>query len=161
MADAQAERDAEIWRLYARGRRQSDIARQYGVTQGAISQAIARHRATIPDETKDEIAKREIDLLTSLRDEVLALWHDTNGAPVTAGKDGDIVRDPETNEVVRDHSGRLAAIRAARELSERIARITGIDAALRVDLGRAEQAESEALAAEALGHLHGGTGDDA
>lgn len=151
------EQDFEMWKLYARGRRQVDIAREYGITQQAVSQAIARHRATIPEEAKEEIVRREIDFLTSLRDEVLSLWHGTNGVPVTAGKDGDIVHDPETGEVVRDHTGRLTAVRTALQVSERLARVTGIDAALRVDLGAAEESAAQQAAAEALAHLHGGT----
>jgi hypothetical protein len=153
-----AEQDHELWKLYARGRRQFDIARKYGVSQQAVSAAIARHRATIPQESKDEIIRKEVDLLTSLRDEVLALWHDTTGAPVTAGKDGAIVRDPETREVVRDHTGRLTAVRTALQVSERLARVTGIDAAVRIDLSASEDAETKAAAAEALSRLHGGTG---
>ena len=151
--------DLEVWKLYARGRRQADIAREYSVDQATISRAIARHRATIPEETKDEIVRREVDLLTSLRDEVLALWHGTEGAPVTAGKDGEIVRDPESGEVVRDHTGRLTAVRTALQVAERLARVTGIDAALRVDIGASEEAAAQRAAAEALSHLHGGTAE--
>jgi hypothetical protein len=158
---ATPEQDQEMWKLYSRGRRQYDIAKQFNITQQAVSAAIARHRTTIPDETRDEILKREIDLFTSLRDEVLELWHNTTGAPVTAGKDGKIVTDPETGQIVRDHTGRLSALRAAREMGERLARLTGIDAAVRIDLSASEDAETRAQAAEALSRLHGGgTGDD-
>lgn len=153
---AQEARDQEWWNLYARGRSQLDIAKQYGTDQATVSRGIARHRATIPDETRDEILKREVDLFSRLRDEVLELWHDTTGVPVTAGKDGKIVTDPETGRIVRDHTGRLSALRAAREMGERLARLTGIDAAVRVDLSVAENAETEAAAAEALSRLHGG-----
>jgi hypothetical protein len=154
---ATEDRDLEIWRRYVRGERQADLARAYSVDQSAISRAIARHRDTIPKGTREEIIAREIDFLESTRNEILSLWVETSGAPVTAGKDGDIVRDPETNEVVRDHTGRLNAARMALAYTESRAKHTGIDAAVRVDLGASEEAAAIAAAAEAQAHLHGGT----
>jgi hypothetical protein len=160
MAEAKREdRDFEIWRRYVRGERQADIARSYGTDQGSVSRAIARHRSTIPQETRDEMVIREIDYLTSLRDEVLALWTNTNGAPVTAGRDGQLVLDPDTDEVVRDHTGRLMAVKTAQMITDRLHRVTGLDAPLKVDLGATEQEAARAAAETAVNHLHGGTPD--
>ena len=152
------ERDLEMWRHHVRGKRQADIARMYGITQQSVCDAIARHRATIPEETRDQITRREVDYLTSIRDEVLALWVDTLGAPVTAGKDGKIVMDPKTQEVVRDHTGRLTAVRTALQITERLHKLTGLDAAIRVDITKTEADAANAAAAEAVAHLHGGSG---
>jgi hypothetical protein len=158
---ASADQDETIWRAYCQGRSQAKLAREFNRSQQAISQAIARHRATITDETRDEIIKREVALLTTIRDEVLELWRTTNGVPVTAGKDGKYVIDPDTHEVARDHTGRIAALRAADMYTDRLARIVGTYAATRIDLGKAEDEATNQAAAEASVYLHGGTdGDD-
>ena len=153
------DRDLEIWRRYVRGERQIELARAYNLSQQAISAALGRVRDAIPTHTREEIIAREVDFLEATRAEILSLWVDTNGAPVTAGKDGDIVRDPETGDVVRDHTGRLNAARMALAYSERMAKLLGLDAAVRVDLGASEEAAAIAAAAEAQAHLHGGTPD--
>jgi hypothetical protein len=153
------DRDLEIWRRYVRGERQIELARAYNLSQQAISAAIARVRDAMPTSTREDIIAREVDFLEATRAEILDLWVNTNGAPVTAGKDGDVVRDPDSGEVVRDHTGRLNAARMALAYSERMAKLLGLDAAVRVDLGKSEEAAAIAAAAEAQAHLHGGTPD--
>jgi hypothetical protein len=56
------------------------------------------------------------------------------GAPVTAGKDGDVVLDPEDATVVRDYSLRLAALEQARKADVEIRKLHGLDAATKVDV---------------------------
>jgi hypothetical protein len=49
----QDEKDLAIWHGWVQGRKQSDLAEQYGCTQAAISQALKRARALIPVENKE------------------------------------------------------------------------------------------------------------
>lgn len=154
-------RNGEIWRAYYRGEKQGDIAARYGITQARVSQICAQVRASIEPQERAELLKSELDLLSDMRREVLTLLFDMGGAPVTAGKDGDIVRDPETGEVVRDHTGRLNAARVALSISERIAKAAGLDAAQKLEVNAGEEEAARAAAAQAAAHLHGGgTSDD-
>lgn len=147
-------RNGRIWREYVRGATQEELGQRYGLSQQRIGQIIRAVRDSIPKETRDQIVQEELDLWRRLRAEVLELW-DARGAPVTAGKDGDLVKDPETGEYVRDHSGRLAGVKMALAISESLRRMTGTDAAQRVDVNVGEQAAAEEAAAEALARLAG------
>lgn len=154
MPGANPERDEEIWYKHIRGQSRSILAREYGVSHQAISQAIARHRATIPPHVKEEFVQGELDLARRLRNEMLALA-DMNGIPVTAGKDGNFVVDPETGQVARDYGGRIAAHRAALGWTERLARLTGADAPTQINLTASEASEADKAAAEAKARLRG------
>jgi hypothetical protein len=52
---------------------------------------------------------------------------------VTAGKDGEVVRDPETEEIVRDYGLRLSTVDRLVKLDERLAKLTGADAPQKVE----------------------------
>jgi hypothetical protein len=62
----QVDRDREVWIEYVSGRRQADIARDRGVSQSSISQAVARYRATLPPLDKAEELDRALDLINDL-----------------------------------------------------------------------------------------------
>jgi hypothetical protein len=48
----QQDQDLAVWHEWVQGRKQSDLAEQYGVTQQAISQALRRARALLPVEDR-------------------------------------------------------------------------------------------------------------
>ncbi|WP_125793133.1 hypothetical protein [Amycolatopsis sp. WAC 01376] len=54
-------------------------------------------------------------------------------APVTAGREGGVVYDPETGEPVRDHSAHLAAVDRLLRINERVAKLTGADMAQKIE----------------------------
>ena len=146
-------RNGEIWQRYIRGETQSAIAERYGISQQRVSQIIREVADSIPQQTREEVVTRELDLLWRLRTEILDEIYDAPGIPVTAGRDGTLVVDPETGQVVRDYSGRIAAAQMSIRISETIRRMLGIDAAQRVDVNVGEQAATEAGAAEARAFL--------
>lgn len=146
-SDRLAGRNGEIWRKHVRGRTEEHLAAEYNLTQQRISQIIAEVRDSIPEQTRAQVVQAELDLLLRLRDEVLELW-DAKAVPVTVGKDGDILRDPETQEVVRDHSGRLAGVKMALNISESLRRMVGADSASKVDLMTHGEAEATQRAAQ-------------
>jgi plasmid maintenance system antidote protein VapI len=148
-------RNGEIWRKYVRGRKTMEqLAEEYGISHQRVSQIIKAVRDSIPQETRDQLVREEVELWRTLQGEVLELW-DAKGAPITAGKDGNLVKDPETGEYVRDHSGRLAGVKMALAISESLRRMLGTDAAQKVDVNVGEQAAAEEAAAEALSRLAG------
>ena len=77
---AQADRDATIYRAWVDGARQVDLAERYGVSQPAISQAIARYQATLPPTEKAAEIRRTLDLVDDLL-AVYALRARTGHAP--------------------------------------------------------------------------------
>lgn len=134
------ERDAEIYRLYIVNRlTMQAIADRHGITDVRVSQIISERKRLVkpPD-------------LTAIRDKAMALHEDVirrayelvelAGAPVTAGKDGLVVRDPEILNadrepaVVRDYAARLAALKVALDADRELRKLTGADAASKTEV---------------------------
>lgn len=126
-------RDWMWWELYVKGHTQQQIADKYGKSQSFVSERLKAVRANLPTDAREDIRKRRIDEMERLR---ARIWRiaDSEGAPVTAGKDGDLVRDPVTGEVVRSYQDQLAASRELRAWQEREAKALGLDAATKVDM---------------------------
>lgn len=153
-------RNGEIWKKYCRGMTQEALAIEYKLTRPRISQIIKEVRNDIPIEERENLIKQEMDLLRDLRAEVLQLW-DEKAAPMFVGKDGTPAKDPETGKLVRDHSGRLAALARADSITARLHRLAGLDAPQKLDLSLAGEEEAAKRAAgEALAKLHGGEGSE-
>lgn len=132
MVRANPDRTREIMRMVAEGKTRRTIAAHYGISTSAIQEIVTRERSKNPIDKADEIASQAsmLDELIELASEVARL----RGAPVTAGKDGDVVYDPATNEVVRDHGGRLQAMQTVKALQERKAKLLGLDSAVKAEV---------------------------
>jgi hypothetical protein len=153
------ERDQEIWERYSAVGSQASVAREYGLTQAAVSKAVQRHRATIPPEVREEKQRDELAFHERARDEIVAIARLKPG-PVVAGKDGQPVHDPITGDVVWDYTGQLTAWRTAMQVSAHIARLGGLEAPTRLDITATEQAATEQAAVEAAAFVAGGRDDD-
>lgn len=155
-------RNGRIWRDYCRGATMQKLADRYDLTVQRISQIVNEVRDNLGEEVRNEVIQTEAEMLRELRDQVLSEIFDAMAAPVTAGKDGNIVLDPETGEVVRDHGGRLAGLNAANNLTMRLHRLLGIDAPAKLDLNLSgEEEKAKQAGAEAVSYLHGGDDDSA
>lgn len=155
-----AGRNGQIWRDWVGGRTQESLAAEHGISQPRVSEIIRQVRDSIPEVKREEEVQRSLEMLDQLRVEALKILA-MRAAPVTAGKDGFVLLDPEDQEVVRDHSGRLRAIETAMRLEHRIGQILGYDAAQKLDMHveAGERVAAEALALEARQRLHGGTAE--
>lgn len=149
-------RNGAIWREYVRGATQEALAEKYDLSQQHVGEIIKTVSDSIPERERRDLIKEEVDLFRELRDRVLAEVWDAKAAPVTAGKDGDIVHDPESGGIVRDHTGRLAGLDRAIKISERMHKLLGLEAAMKLDVGPGEEEAAKRAAAEAMSHLHGG-----
>jgi hypothetical protein len=135
----EVERNAAIWTAYIHGQSQAEIAEQYGISQPRVSQIVKAVRETIPQEDRAERALRELAFLDDLRSQAMKIVA-MEAPPVTAGKDGAIVRDPEhkgpdgQDAIVRDHAGRLAAMSQAVAISAHVRRLLGLDAPTRTEV---------------------------
>jgi transposase-like protein len=136
---AKTERNAQIIEDYGRGKTVGTLAKEHGVTHQTISEIIQRHRVAQGPINKAEEIDRAAELLDRMIEEAAALVA-LEGAPVTAGKDGLVVIDPERKTCdngpvyVRDYSGRLAAIDRVRSLLERKAKLLGLDSATKTEV---------------------------
>lgn len=152
MSARYSERDLEMWEKHVRGRTQTQLAREYGITQAEVSRRLKVVRESFGTETRDALLQREYQHLERTRSEILELW-DAPPAPVTVGKDGTVLIDPISGEVVRDHGGRLAAVEVARKYTERMHKLLGLDAAVKVEGTVSGSAAMEELAAGAARRL--------
>lgn len=132
---ALTDRERLIWHAYAvRRRTQEEIGAEFGISQQRVSVIL-----------KDIKAKMPAPDLNAMRAEVLAMLEENyrrateliemDGAPVTAGKDGDVVYDPESGGVVRDYGGRIAAMKVLNETTAHARKLLGLDAAEKIELG--------------------------
>jgi len=149
-------RNGEIWRKYCRGMTQEELGDIYGISQQRVAAIISNVGDSIPQADRAKLIAEEVDFFRTLRVEALKLW-DGKAAPLTAGAQGNFVIDPDNeNEIVRDHSGRLAALARIETISARMHKLLGLEASQKVDLTIGEEAAAQRAAAEAAAHLHGG-----
>jgi hypothetical protein len=150
-------RNGAIWReVVINQRTQEDVGLEYGLSQPRISQILQQVRERIPDRDREAMVQDTLEVLGELHRTAMDLMR-MAGAPVTAGKDGTVVYDPETNEPVRDYSLRLNALKGALAVSESMRRLVGLDAAkgLDVNVTGAEDAAARKVAEDAARRVAG------
>lgn len=126
-----SEADAAIRRRLAyekscMGWPQPRIAEHLGVSQQQVSYDLKAYRKSLTPLDREEMRREHHERAQMMRiklEELITLA----GAPVTAGKDGTVVYDPESGEVVRDYAGQVAAIRELRAWDERTAKLADLD----------------------------------
>jgi transcriptional regulator with XRE-family HTH domain len=157
-------RDWDMWTAYCRGTTQQQLADKYGISQPAVSQRLKLVKSSIPDEEKQQVVRRHLDVFADMVSELYPL---IKADPVPAYSNGRRMTqpnpdDPDGEEVpVWDHSGRVAAMKEVRSILEREAKLTGAEAPTQAEisavvenrpvelLGLLEQAKARAAAEEA------------
>lgn len=123
---------AEMYTLWCQGWTYEKIGEKFSMPRSTVGDHVLAYRKTIPPADREATRQDHARLLQILKESMADLVK-KDGAPVTAGKDGDVVRDPSTGAVVRDYSLRIAAGRELRALIEREAKALGTDAAAKVE----------------------------
>lgn len=124
-------RDWDMWTAYCRGTTQQQLAAKHRISQSTVSERLKLVKASIPDEAKQQIVRRHLDVFADLVSELYPL---VKADPVPAYSNGRRMTqpdpdDPDGEEVpVWDHSGRIAAMKELRAVLEREAKLTGADA---------------------------------
>lgn len=149
-------RTGEIWKLYVAGWTQEAIGEKYGISQVRVSQIIAGTRAQIPETDRSNLIQRELELLDTSRRMAMELA--TAPLPPAFDQKGGILYDPTTKEVVRDATGRVAAVKLALETQRDMRKLLGLDQPLKVDATVTDAAAVKAaeLAAEAAAYMASG-----
>jgi hypothetical protein len=148
------ERNEEMWRLYCSGWTQTEIARKYGLSQARISVILAGVRSSLPERKREDLIDRELAFLDGIRKRAIELTQ-MLPAPVTAGRDGAVVRDPVTDEVVRDFSGHVQGFKLAIESHDRFVRMLGLNQPqeINVQMTQAETVAAQTAAAESAARM--------
>lgn len=125
-------RDGEIYQAYIRGRTQSSIAAEHGITQPRVSRIIKQAVKEAPEETKAEQRQKIADLMDHWQSELAKLADRepipaySNGRPIVI-KEGD--REANEDDIVaQDHSGRMKAMELGVKMMESKRKMLGLDA---------------------------------
>lgn len=134
VAQREAELEAEVYRLSVVNRlAQRVIGERVGISQQRVSQILARVRESMPPPDLEAMRRHSLELHMQTQRMALEIA-EMKAAPVTAGKDGMVVTDPETGQIVRDYSGALAALETARKADLEIRKLHGLDAAAKMEV---------------------------
>lgn len=112
---------------------QERIAEDLGISQVRVSQIIAEIRATIPPVDKQQMIAASLELIAYVKNSAIEMA-EMAGAPVAVGKDGEILIDPETGNVVRDFALRDRALKTALAADDVMAKRLGLDAATKTEV---------------------------
>lgn len=128
-----SERDWEWWSLFVKGYSAREIARHYDVKEGLVLRTITACRKSFRPQDLEDVRREHLE---GLRTIAKMMWDiaERPGAPVTSGKDGMVVCDPDTGEVVRDYSGRISAAGMIIKAQERAAKLIGLDAPVKTSI---------------------------
>jgi len=142
-----AERDAAACRLRTDGRTYQQIADDLGFTDpSAARKSVERALAAVVAEPAGRLRTIELARL----DAATAKAFDVLNRDHIVVNNGRVIMDPATGRPLRDDGPTLAAIDRIVRLSERRARLCGLDAAVKVEAITVDQVEAEIarLAAE-------------
>lgn len=117
---------------FVAGKTQRELAEEFDLTRERVSQILTEARAEIPEVDKAEYLRASLETLQYVQ-QVAAELIEREGAPVTAGKDGDVVYDPESGAVVRDYSARVLAAQLLLKASEAQAARLGLNSATKIE----------------------------
>lgn len=142
-------RDDEIYGKRMRGATLRELADEYGMTHQGIGAIVRRVSLSMPERDRSELLGLSVEWLDDLREKVLALYL-MDGAPVTSGKDGLVVHDPETGAVVRDYGLRRSSLELMLKLNQTYAKRLGLDAPAQSEVKASVQYEIVGVDPDAL-----------
>lgn len=144
------DREAEMWRLRSVNRwTMQKIGDHFGLSSQRVSVILADVREKMPPIDVAGVRQQALDFYDDMQRRLMELV-ELNGAPVTAGKDGEVVYDPESGAAVRDFSGRINALRAALDADKERRKLLGADAATKVESTATVRYEIAGVDPEAL-----------
>lgn len=128
-----AARRARMFTMWCEGMTQQAIGEHFGLHHSTVCTDLQIHRESLSAVDLETIRQDHIHQLQLLRASMYELTK-LRGAPITAGKDGVVVKDPDDGAIVREYSGRINATRELRFLLERESKLLGLDAVSKTQL---------------------------
>jgi hypothetical protein len=126
-------RNGTIWRDHVIGGLTLEAAgEKHGISPQRVHQIIREVRANMPEFVQRELLQDSLERNADARRRLLELA-EMKGVPVTAGKDGAVVMDPESNTVVRDYALRLKALELMMRADDQLAKRMGLDSPTKVE----------------------------
>lgn len=146
-------RNAAIWREYAAGATQQQLADKYGLDQSVISRLVKDARREMIQETlaeKRQVLQAQLDHLRHMVSELAEM-----PLPPVHTQSGKLVRGLDGKPLL-DQGPKIQAALAATKIGERLAKLLGVDAPVQVDVAVEQRASDAAVAraAEALARVH-------
>lgn len=136
-------RNGEIWRRVTIYRWTHErAAEHFGISRQRVDQIVKAVRDELKPLLAEEMVQQSNEFLADLQQRALDIA-DMTPAPVTVGKDGNVLYDDVLDEngnpvldedglpkraIVRDFSGRLAAIMTAKNIDAEIRKLHGLNA---------------------------------
>jgi hypothetical protein len=162
--EQRAETDAKAVRLKAQGASYPAIARALGyASPGSAHKAVQRALAAIPAPGVRELRALQGEALDAIEVEA---WRVLSSTHYKVSNSGRVVPDPHTGEPLHDPAPKIAAINALVRVSDRRAKLFGLDSPIRIEAAisadeawavlDAHQAELEAQIAALEGKHHDG-----
>lgn len=118
--------------FFVAGKTQREIAEEFDLTQPRVSQIIDEARKEMPVIDRAEMLRANLEVINYVQ-QVAQELVEKQGAPVTSGKDGEVVYDPESGDVVRNYDLRLAASNLLVRTADTLAKRLGLDAAQKIE----------------------------
>jgi hypothetical protein len=142
----------EIYEKRMRGARLQQLADEYGLSDSGVCAVVQNVGRSMPELDRSALVGITVGWLMEMRAKVLEL-SEREGAPVTVGQRGDILREPSEDgegEIVRDYSLRIKSIETALRIDAAFAKRLGLDAPSESIVKASVQYEVVGLDPEAL-----------
>ena len=146
-------RNGAIWREYCSGATQEALAEKYEISQTRVSDIVREVRASIPPTDLDALRAQHTEFLAGLTRDAAEIAAMPAKPKYSQGR---MMVDADGAPIL-DHAEKLAAMKTAVAIGERAAKLLGLDAAQKVDVGVTAAAQEAAAkaAADAVTFLHG------
>lgn len=140
----QATRDAQAAAMYARGQTFAQIGAHFGVTRQGAYAMRARALAAAGKADREQALAHELAKLDAM-EQAAWLVLARNHIVVSNGR---VMADPRSDELLEDDGPVLQAVSTLLKVSERRAKMIGLDAPSRVEVSDRVTSEIERLAAD-------------
>lgn len=134
---SQREKEAKALELRKQGQSYDQIALELGMANRMVAWRLV-HRAfdRITAEPASEMKLLELARLDDVLTKAYEVMHAPHYVAITSGPNaGDLVRHPETEELLIDDGPKLAAIDRVVKIGERRAKLAGLDAPVQTRVG--------------------------
>src|SRR5829696_200490 len=119
-------RNGRIFQAWAFGATQEAIAEEFDMSIANVRRILKQVEQTSPQIARDELRLRLTEAALIMSRSALEIYNKP-APPITSGKDGNVVYDPDTGEVARDYSAKIRAGEYWLKIVDRLSKLAGAD----------------------------------